>query len=116
MKRGRNTQTPKRRSDWKQTIALVVGIVGAALVVLFVLFMLFAWWCMESLPVPREDAARIQPGMTMDEVRSVLGSSRDMRSNPDGSATWYYGSPLQWSYYTVEFTKHGKVDLAQYDD
>ena len=71
---------------------------------------------MASLPVLEANAARIRPGMLMWEVRSILGSPRRIETRPDGAAVWRYGRAFQWNFHTVEFSKDGNVDLAEYDD
>lgn len=79
--------------------------------------MCFAAWCMYSLPVSKEAARSVLPGMQMDEVKHVLGTpSEAYKASDTGNDVWVYGHSLQWNFFSVYFTGEGKVEYAEYGD
>jgi outer membrane protein assembly factor BamE (lipoprotein component of BamABCDE complex) len=55
-------------------------------------------------------AARVEPGMTKDEVRQVLGAPEETERFPrSGTEAWNYGERGYYSPFAVTFGRDGRV-------
>ncbi len=72
---------------------------------------------MNGVPVPKAVAENVTPGMTMNDVRSLLGSPSNVNLKDDGSTySWVYSRWYMWTFFSVYFRADGKVDCAEYGD
>jgi hypothetical protein len=71
-------------------------------------------WMMEAPALPYSSMASIQPGMTCDEVRELLGAPKAVNLNEDGSETWVYHRNT-WAVFFIYFSPDGVVDEAVHD-
>jgi outer membrane protein assembly factor BamE (lipoprotein component of BamABCDE complex) len=71
-------------------------------------------WIMEAPALPQSSMAAIQPGMTSEQVRGLLGTPKAVDSNEDGSETWIYHRHT-WAIFFVHFSQEGVVDETIHD-
>ena len=67
-------------------------------------FGIFARWCSFSPAVPRRKLEQLRVGMTMDEVKNLLGPARDQSHLPAGASQWVYGARMKRHILIIEFS------------
>ena len=79
-----------------------------------VMFYACAAVMMNVRPVSRKKAESIVPGMTRQQVISVLSNPSRIRKTQTREY-WVYSRPMLWNFFVVEF-KNKKVSSAYWDD
>lgn len=72
-------------------------------------FGIFARWCAYSPAVPRDKLNRLAVGMTMEEVKLLLGPPRLRRGLPDDLKEWVYGVTMKRHVLMLQFGLDGKL-------
>lgn len=91
-------------------------ICALSMIVLAACYLAFVTYVMESLPVSRSNMDRIQPGLPLATVRSILGDPDRENLRDDGTAsTWAYSPPLHWQIFYVRFDRDGYVTESELD-
>ena len=67
-------------------------------------FGIFARWCSFSPAVPRRKLEQLRVGMTMEEVKTLLGSARDQKHSTHGTSQWIYGARMKRHVLLIEFS------------
>jgi SmpA/OmlA family protein len=105
--------TPVVPSDESRLGAALLRFFAACLFILIVLFVSHVAWCyyvMESLPVAQQKMDRIQPGLSMNNVRAILGEPDRVWSSNDGKPyQWTYCPSFHWQMFQVYFDNEGQV-------
>lgn len=85
--------------------------IGAGLATLAVVvgFSIFARWCAHSPAVGRQKLEALQVGMSVDQVRTLLGEPRQKKPGDKGEEFWIYGSQWKRHLLVVEFNGTGKM-------
>lgn len=79
-------------------------------------FVAFSFYFMESLPVSQSKMNRIQPGLTLAEVKLILGNPNSVHLRDDSTvSSWRYCPAFHWQMFTVQFDREGKVTEAVLD-
>jgi outer membrane protein assembly factor BamE (lipoprotein component of BamABCDE complex) len=81
----------------------------AATVAILTGFGIFSRWCAFSPAAPRRKLEQLHIGMSMTDVRKMLGSPRDVMRLGDGPLQWVYGSRLKRNALIIEFSSHELV-------
>ena len=89
-------------------ILKIVAICLVAVAVAAVLFVAYPIWVMNAPAVPAWKMARLQVGMSKDQVRQLLGEPGRRDLQDDGSETWTY-SRMTWAILYVDFDPQGKL-------
>ena len=82
---------------------------------LALVFLVFSAWCMESLPISKDEAKQITTGMSKDEVRNIIGSPYKTYTDNGSGEAWVYGHTFQWTGFYVDFDENGFVVDAYFD-
>ena len=82
---------------WLVALVITVAILAG--------FGIFSRWCAFSPAVPRRKLDELQVGMSMDEIRTMLGEPRDATHQSDGASQWVYGSRVKRHLLIIEFNK-----------
>ena len=90
-------------------IFVIMSWLSAIIVLSVLVFVCFSVWCMNSFPVSQTELNRIEIGMTMQEVRGILGEPKYIEDNY-GYEEWRYSKPLMWTMVYVSFSKESVVD------
>lgn len=94
--------------------ALAIG--ASVLAGLALCFLAFSFYVMESSPVAQSKMNRIQPGLTLAEVKSILGNPDHACLRDDGTvSSWTYCPAFHWQMFKVRFDREGKVTEAVLD-
>jgi len=64
--------------------------------------------------MPCSAMAAVQPGMSREQVRELLGAPKSIESSEDGAQTWIYHRHT-WAIFSVYFSPEGKVEEAVHD-
>ena len=72
-------------------------------------FGFFSRWCSFSPAAPRRKLEQLRVGMSMTDVREILGSPRDAVRVGDGPLQWVYGSRLKRHMLIIEFNSNEMV-------
>lgn len=71
-------------------------------------FTVFSRWCLNSPAVPIAKLNQLRVGMTMDEVRQLLGEPRRITTR-DGRPEWQFGRPLKRHILVLRFDDQQRV-------
>jgi outer membrane protein assembly factor BamE (lipoprotein component of BamABCDE complex) len=72
-------------------------------------FGIFSRWCSFSPAVPRRKLALLSVGMTMEQVRELLGRAREESHQNNGVTQWTYGARAKRHMLIVEFNANSAV-------
>jgi outer membrane protein assembly factor BamE (lipoprotein component of BamABCDE complex) len=76
----------------------------AATIAILTGFGIFARWCAFSPAVSHWKLEQLRVGMTMDEVKSLLGAARDQSHQNNGVTQWVYGARMKRHILIIEFS------------
>lgn len=82
------------------------------LVLLFFCSLGYLRWNFDRPPLALKKSLQLQPGMTTNQVRAILGKPGNI--SQDGQ-TWSYSRPLAWPIFYVYFDPRGHYLSNQYD-
>jgi len=71
-------------------------------------FTVFARWCIRSPAVPQAKLGRLRAGITVQEVRELLGEPNTIRDH-NGQPLWRYGHRLKRHSLRIRFDDHGRM-------
>ena len=108
-------ESPHQVTDDHSLIgALAIG--ASVLAGLALCFLAFSFYAMESLPVAQSKMNRIQPGLTLAEVKSILGNPDRVYLRDDTTVhQWTYCPAFHWQMFQVHFDDNGLVTEAVLD-
>ena len=86
---------------WLVAITVTVAILAG--------FGMFARWCAFSPAAPRRKLAHLRVGMSMPEVKKLLGPPREVTRVGDGPLQWVYGFRIQRHMLIIEFNSNQSV-------
>jgi outer membrane protein assembly factor BamE (lipoprotein component of BamABCDE complex) len=86
---------------WLIALAITVAILAG--------FGIFSRWCAFSPAVSRRKLDQLRVGMSMDEVRTMLGEPRDATYQGDGSSQWVYGARVKRHMLIIEFSSKASI-------
>jgi outer membrane protein assembly factor BamE (lipoprotein component of BamABCDE complex) len=72
-------------------------------------FGVFARWCSFSPAVRGDRLGQLRVGMTMDEVRALLGAPRRTKTGESGLRQWIYGAPMKRHVLLIEFSSRDQL-------
>jgi outer membrane protein assembly factor BamE (lipoprotein component of BamABCDE complex) len=72
-------------------------------------FGMFSRWCTFSPAVPRRKLAQLTVGMTMEQVRALLGRPREESHQNNGVTQWTYGARAKRHLLIIEFNAGSTV-------
>jgi len=103
---------PKDKSVFRAKKLAIPSLIGITLMLPVCAFALLVYY-FESSPVKQDFIDRIEPGMTKDEVVSILGHPHRVYAN---GREWQYHRPLSWSWLSIWFDDNGEVEECETDD
>ena len=101
-----NTKHPFYRFIAGALTLLLILVLG------YVALMVWVW----SPAISDRDLAKFHTGMTKDDVISIMGKPRGIRTDKSGIEIWTYGRPLQWACFIVDFNTNGTVESFDHDE
>ena len=111
-----NGNEPPRHPTSDHSLIRALAISGCVLAGLALCFLTFSFYVMESPPVSLSEMNRIQPGLPLAKVQTILGNPDHACLRDDGTvSSWTYCPAFHWQMFKVHFNREGEVTEAELD-